>query len=179
MITGKRWRDHLAATIVIDDKGNQVSSRRISDQFQAGLPLIGTQASRDLARSRILSGKTGAQAQFFWQIQPPGLANRKQPRMKSIGPVALYLATNTSHSNGKKGRSMEKRPFLIPPQKVAGSPRQERVLRLQIFGCRRDAASPDLIVLQGGLEGIQEKGDAERRKLKCRKSHSRTPFNRR
>jgi len=52
---------------------------RIGDQFQAGLPLIGTQASRDLARSRILFGKTGAQAQFFWQIQPPGLANRKQP----------------------------------------------------------------------------------------------------
>ena len=45
-------------------------------------------------RSRILSVKTGAQVQFFLQIQPPGLANRKQPRIKSIGPVALYLATD-------------------------------------------------------------------------------------
>ena len=40
-----------------------------------------------------LSVKTGAQVQIFLQIQPPGLANRKQPRIK-LGPVALYLATD-------------------------------------------------------------------------------------
>ena len=79
---------------VISWRASNVRSKRSGDQLQAGLPLIGTLASRDLARSRILSVKTGAQVQFFLQIQPPGLANRKQPRIKSIGPVALYLATD-------------------------------------------------------------------------------------
>ena len=74
-----RWPTFMIASVVRRTCLSFVRSRRIGDEFQAGLPLIGTQASRDLARSRILSGKTGAQAQFFWQIQTPGLANRKQP----------------------------------------------------------------------------------------------------
>jgi hypothetical protein len=38
---------------VISRHASTVRSRRIGDQFHAGLPLIGMQASRDLARSRI------------------------------------------------------------------------------------------------------------------------------
>ena len=52
-------------------------------EFRTGLPRTGTQASRDMARSRILSDNNCARSHFFWQTQPRYLANRKHTQIKS------------------------------------------------------------------------------------------------